>query len=423
MAEAAEVAAGAVPQALDDLRVVELPCLDPMAFYAASMAAKALADLGAEVVKIEPPAGAPERREGPFRGGRPDPETSGLHLYLNTNKFGVTLDLQQARGRELLFRWLAGVDILLNPNPPALADRLGLDGRTLVARFPRLIVVSLTWFGTDSSYRDLRGGDLLAVHMSGVGYETPTNQVTDLERHPPLKPAGRQSDYLCGYTGATAAMLALFHRKLTGAGQQVDVSQWLAMVNTLRPNVGIYFHEAAAAPLHLRLFTRKKNGLPWLYPCKDGWVGFSALTDRFWSGTKRLMGYPEWAESELFATRESRQQNVDALDAGLIAWLGDRTRRELFEMAQAEHIACFPVQSPAEVAENEQYRARGFFVDVAHPAAGTVRMPGAPYVLSRTPWRIIRPAPRLGEHNRRILVERLGVGEDELRALGGQGVV
>src|ERR1700674_4830027 len=125
------------PQALSDLRLVELPCLDPMPYFAAAMAGKAFADLGAEVIKLEPPkAGSAERRRGPFRDELPDPETGGLHLYLNTNKLGVTIDLESPRGRELIFKLLGGADILLNPNPPALNERLGLDWRSMQSRLP-----------------------------------------------------------------------------------------------------------------------------------------------------------------------------------------------------------------------------------------------------------------------------------------------
>ena len=273
------------PAALGDLRVVELPCLDPMPYFAASMAAKAFADLGAEVIKVEPRrGGAAERRRGPFRDEFPDPETGGLHLFLNANKLGVTLGLKSARDRELLLELLASTDILLNPNSPRLNRGLGIDWRTLCARFPRLIVVSLTFFGSDSPYRDVRGGDLVATHMSGVGCETPLNQVTDLAKQPPLKPAGRQSDYLTGYTAAAAAMCALFQRKPSGAGQHVDASQWLAMVNMVRPNLGVLSHDAPGAPFYERLRTRLKTNLPWVYPCRDGWVSFSPLTDRFLEG-------------------------------------------------------------------------------------------------------------------------------------------
>ncbi len=159
------------PRALEGIKVVELSCLDTMPNYAAAMAGKSFADHGAEVIKVEPPrSGAPERLRGPFKDELPDPETGGVHLYLNTNKLGVTLNLGDDRTRDLLFKLLNSADILLNPNQPAENDRLGISWRALVERFPRLIAVSLTTFGADSRYRDARGGDLIATHLGGVGW-------------------------------------------------------------------------------------------------------------------------------------------------------------------------------------------------------------------------------------------------------------
>lgn len=412
------------PLALGGLKAVEVPCLDEMTFLAAAMAGKAFADHGAEVIKVEPPKrGAQERHLGPFRDGSPDPETGGLHLYLNTNKLGTTLELTHPRAREVLFRLLADADVVFNPNPPALNERYGIGWRALTEQFPRLVVVSVTYFGTESAYRDLRGGDLIATHMSGVGFETPFNQVTDAPNHPPLKIAGRQTDYLTGYTAAAAAMCAIFARKHSGAGQHVDVSQWLSMVSMIRPSIGTLTHEAPEAPAFKRVCTRTKAGAQWVYPCRDGWVSFSGATDRFWRGAKRAMGNPEWAENEMFDTIIGRAANADAIEAALMDWLASHSRDEAFRKAQAEHVPCFPVYSPAEVAHNEQYRARGFFVDHDHPAAREVRMPGAPCIFSATPWRIRRGAPRLGEHNRHIYRERLGIADAELHALAAAQVI
>ncbi len=402
------------PRALEGLKVVELPCLDTMPFLAASMAAKSFADFGAEVVKVEPPrTGTQERALGPFRDEMPDPETGGLHLYLNTNKLGVTIDLEERRGRDLAFDLLASADIVFNPNRPELNEQLGIDWRTLTARFPKLIVVSITFFGAESPYRNLRGGDLVATHMSGVGYETPWHQVTDPSNQPPLKLGGRQADYLTGYTAASAAMCALYSRKASGAGQHVDVSQWLSMISMLRPSIGFYSHEAHDSPPFQRLSTRRKMSAQWVYPCKDGWVSFNAGTDRFWRGAKKAMGHPEWMESELFDTMPGRVAHIDAIEAGVIDWLSTQTRTEAFKKAQAEHVPCFPVHSPAEVAGNEQYKARKFFIDLEHPAAHEVRMPGAPCKFTRTPWRIVRGAPMLGEHNQEILGGRSGRAQAE----------
>jgi crotonobetainyl-CoA:carnitine CoA-transferase CaiB-like acyl-CoA transferase len=412
------------PRALEGIKVVELSCFDAMPNYAAAMAGKSFADHGAEVIKAEPPRiGAPERLRGPFKDELPDPETGGVHLYLNTNKLGVTLNLEDARGRELLFKLLDSADILLNPNQPAENGRLDISWRTLLERFPRLIAVSLTTFGADSRYRDARGGDLIATQMGGVGWETPVNQVTDFATHTPLKPADRQADYLAGYTGAAAAMCALFQRKRTGKGQHVDTSSWLAMVSMFRPAVGIHTHEKADGPYGVRIRTRAKLGLPWVYPCKDGWVSFSPITERFWKGTKAAMGNPEWAETELFSTFMSRAINHDAVEASLIDWLSTVPKQEAFEKAQAQHVPCFPVNLPSQVADNPQYKARGFFVEHEHPAARVVRMPGAPCLFSRTPWQLRSGAPRLGEHNSRVFGERLGISAADFATLRRDGVI
>ena len=414
----------ALPEALEGLRVVELPCLDSMPFLAAAMAAKSFADFGAEVIKVEPPrGGAQERQLGPFRDDRRDLETGGLHLFLNTNKLGVTLDLENSSARRILFSMLEQADVLFNPNPPSLNDRIDLSWQRLTEHFPKLIVVSLTPFGEDSLYRNLRGGDLIATHMSGVGYETPWHQVTDPATQPPLKLAGRQSDYLTGYTAAAAAMVAVFDRARNGSGQHVDVSQWLAMVSMIRPNLGGLTHESPRAPGYQRLNIRKKAGAQWVYPCVDGWVSFNAGTQRFWNGWKAALGQPEWMEAEIFATAAARAAHVDVIEAAIHDWLSTITKKEAFQRAQAQHVPCFPVHTVREVAENEQYLARDFFQEYDHPTAKQVRTPGAPCRFGRTPWRIKRPAPRLGEHNRKIFGERLGLDEVELERLAAEHIV
>jgi crotonobetainyl-CoA:carnitine CoA-transferase CaiB-like acyl-CoA transferase len=401
--------------ALDGIKVVELPCFDSMPFLAAAMAGKLLADYGAEVIKVEPPGvGAAERRWGPFRGEERNPETNGLHLYLNTNKLGVTLDLSDPAARTLLYNLLSDADILLNPNLPGLNQRLGLDWQTLTARLPHLTVVSTTFFGAESAYRNRRGGDLVATQMAVVGHGTPMQQVTNPATQPPLRLAGRQSDYVTGYTAAAAALCALLAREVKSGGMHVDVSQWLAMAQMCRPELAIYSHEAPDAPYRRRLLIRKKTSMQYMFPCKDGWVSFALATNRHWRGTKRIMGNPEWAESEMFSTFEGRLGNSDALEALLTEWLSHLTREEIFERAQSEHVPSFPVNSPGEVANNRHYAARHYFVDCAHPVAGRVRMPGAPILFSNTPWRLQRPAPRLGEHNAEILGQRLGLPAAEI---------
>ena len=399
-------------QALAGLRIIELPSLDPIAYFAAAFGAKLFADLGATVIKVEPPEGALERGRGPFKDGIVNRESGGLHLYLNTSKLGVTIDFDAADAGERLGNLLAAADIVLNPNRASVCDRLGIGYQSLVARFPRLIVVSMGWFGIDSPYRDLRGADLIAAAMSAVAYGTPFNQVTDPPNQPPLKPAGRQADYLTGYTAVDAALSAVFDRERTGRGQHVDANQLLAMVNMVRPEIGVHSHEAPDAPYYRRLTTRGKLAMPYVAPCRDGWISFTGWPERFWPRAKKVMGYPAWAEEERFSTMGARLVNAAALETAQGAWLAKHDKSEIFELAQREKIPCFPINSPAEVVNNEQYRARRFFVTCQSPEGGAVTMPGAPFILSATPWRIGRPAPRLGEHNREIFEERAAATSD-----------
>lgn len=405
--------------ALGDLKVIELPCFDSMPFFGASMTGRLLAGLGAEVIKVEPPgSGAQERHYRPFMHDRRDPELAGPHLYLDAGKMSVTLDLGDVHDRDLLIRLLESSDILINPIAPALNERLGLDWRTLCARFPKLIVVSTTFFGTDSPYRDLRGGDLIATHMSIVGHNTPMQQVTDPPNQPPLRLGGRQSDYMTGFTAAAAALCSVLARERNGGmGQHVDVSQWLSMVQMSRPELGVYTHETPSAAYYQRLQIRTKTSLQYMFPCKDGWTSCAISTNRHFRAMKHLMGNPEWADSDLFASFDLRLANSDALEAALIEWLSTQRKRDLFERAQTEHVPVFPVNSPAEIAHDTQYAARNYFVDVDHPRAGKVRMPGAPIIFSRTPWRIRRAAPLLGEDNAVILGKRLGLTQGEIEAI------
>ena len=412
------------PGALDDVKVVELPALDPLPFFAASMAGKAMGDLGAEVLKIEPPkTGAADRRFGPSGGGKPNPETRALHLFLDSNKLSATLDIANPRGHELLMRILGETDVVFNPNPPALNERLGIAWRALCDRFPRLIVVSTTFFGTDSRYSNFRGGDLIATQMSAVGYETPFNQVTDPPNQPPLRAAERQADYMTGFTAGAAALVALQGRNRWGKGQHVDVSQWLAMVSTVRINVGQLSHDTPRSGMSRRLSVRRKTNAGWIYPCRDGFISFRSSPGNFWEGTVRMLGKPEWTQEEIFSTEINRLRNSDALDAMMTSWFMEYSKAEIFRRAQAEGVPCFPLYDIREVAENQQYQARNFFQQCEHPVAGKFKMPGPPYVMSRTPATVKRPAPCLGEHNVMVFCERLGVGRDELDGLQAQGVI
>ena len=378
--------------ALADLRVIECASGAGGAF-----AGKALADFGADVVKVEPPAGDATRRAGPFPGDVPDAERSGRFLYLNANKRGVTLDLDQAHDRGVLRRLLARADVLITDTPPAHLAALELDFSALAALNPRLIVTAISPFGLTGPYRDFRGTDLIAWHMGGTGAGTPFNAVSNPAEQPPLRGGGYQADYATGWAAAAATMVAVFYRAAYGRGQVVDVSSMEAVANMMRAGISTFTYDPTTARTG-----RLKAGSPWIYPCKDGFISTSHLRDHWWAALKQVMGSPEWAENPAFDDAAQRRQNADALDELLSAWFAGYTRSELYGMLVARGIPCFPVQTMAEVVASPQYRARGTLVRQEHPVAGTVTQPGPMLRFSLTPWRLRRPAPLLGQHNEEV---------------------
>ncbi|MCH7625894.1 MAG: CoA transferase [Chloroflexi bacterium] len=359
--------------------------------------AKAMADLGAAVVKVEPPDGDPLRLAGPFPDDEPHPDKSGLFLYLNANKRGVTLDLESGSDRSKLRRLIAAADIFVTDLQPRDASRLSLDYDSLKQVNEGLVATYVTHFGHTGPYKDYQGTDLISWHMGGLGYETPAFYVTDPEKEYPLRGGTHQAEYLAGWTAAAATMAALAHRDTYGGGQMVDVSAMEAVANHIRTSFAIYSYDISRVPEN-----RLKVHFPWIWPCKDGHVSIAFTLDHWWRSFKEVMGCPEWAESPDFDDFAGRRDNVELIEGNVRRWLLDYTRAELYEILQAAGVSCFPVQSMGEVIAHPQFRARDFFVEQDHPVAGKILQPGPPVRFSRTPWELREPAPAQGQHNESI---------------------
>ena len=395
--------------ALSDLSVLEVA-----QGVAGPFCGKLLADLGADVVKIEPPGGDRSRRHGPFPGDEAHAERSGQFIYLNHNKRSVTLDLGDETARGLLRRLLGQVDILLIDLAAKELERFGLTYEELRPLNNQLIMTAITPFGLVGPWRDYVATDFTAYMMSGLGYQTPYGQVTDLEAQPPLAGGGYQTDYLAGATAAAATLVAVFHRKATGEGQLVDISR-MESVNAMVRN-----DYSAASYTPERVPPRIKHGYAWVLPCEDGYLSFSPFNaDHWWASFKELAGQPAWAQSEVFDTSAGRQENNDLLEQLTVEWLRTQKKFEVYELAMAAGIPCFPVNSIEELIEPRQYRHREFFEEVEHPEAGVLTQPGPSVRYSQTPATIREPAPRLGAHSAEVLGGLLGLGEQELAALTG----
>jgi crotonobetainyl-CoA:carnitine CoA-transferase CaiB-like acyl-CoA transferase len=396
-----------MPGALGHLRVLEVG--DGVS---AAYATKLLADLGADVVKVEaPPRGDSTRYRGPFPGGVPHPEKSGLFLYLNTNKRGITLDLTAGPARDAFARLVAGADLLVHDVHPTRMAEHGLEWERLSALNTGLVMTSIAPFGLSGPHAGFRATDVVLWNAGGIAALNGEPTRPDL---PPLKAFGDQSGFQAGVNAAIASLGALFARLGSGRGEHVEVStqECLAAILELTfefyPYCGLVASRLGAKPIQPLCFME----------CRDGWIFLCCVEEHQWRSFVDIMGSPEWASMELFENRLARGANFDALQVFLREWCREQSVEELYRAAQRRRVPFAPVSTMGDLLASPHLRARGFFATVAHPVAGAVTMPGAPYTLSATPWTIRSPAPTLGQHTPAVLAE-IGLDAGHLRRVGG----
>jgi len=380
-------------------------------------ATRLLAEVGADVIKVEPPWGDAARKAGPHRQGHSNGDRGGRFAFLNTNKFGVTLNLKHPRGAELLIKMLEGADVLIENFAPGTLTKLGLDSPELLARFPRLSVVSISNFGADGPDRDSKLNDLTLFARGGWTY--PVGE-TDRE---PLTPPGSLAQYIGGLLGAIAAMQAMLARDLTlGHGQHVDVALLEAAALTMiYEPVGFQYNGIVRE----RAGKRFAIG-PFLIvtlKCKDGYAGVQCVTDKQFENLCELMGKPELSTDARFNTALQRYVNNDALLAIVEEFFLTHDRKWLHREGQARAIPLVGIPNVAELLEWEQLTSRKYFETIDDPVLGRIRIPGAPLRLSSHRAEPSRPAPLLGEHNREIFGGRLGLNDRELADLQAAGTI
>ena len=375
-------------QGLEGVRVLELGHM-----VSAAYATKLMADLGADVVKIEEPDGDRARRHGPFPDGIADPEKSGLFLALNTNKRGQTLDLRSTQDRRRLSDLIGWADLLVHNYPAAQAEALGLDYGAFQAINPRLVMCAVTPFGLTGPYKDYTAYELTVAHAGGWAWLSPGG--SDRPDLPPLRAAGQQADFQGGLAAATACLAAYFRALQTGRGEHIDLSVQSYVASFLEHNFVFYTYLGWNTS---RLGRRLQD--PWkIFACKDGPIFLAVAEEDQWQRLQELMGNPDWSRQDRFRNAARRARNKEALHHHLNAWLRDWKVADLFRAGQKKRICFAPVFDMAQLAEQEQLRARNFFVEVSHPRAGRLTHLGPPYQLGQPWWKIRRPAPLLGEHN------------------------
>ncbi|MFW6126436.1 MAG: CaiB/BaiF CoA transferase family protein [Chloroflexota bacterium] len=388
-------------------------------FVSGPYCARLLAGFGAEVIKIEPPEGDLARQRGPFPHDNPHPERSGLFLYNNVNKLGITLDLQSSEGRDIFRRLASQVDILIEDTPPGTMQALGLGYDTLKETNPRLIMTSITPFGQTGPYRNYKAYYLNLSHASGLGYSTPLDpQVVQRE---PLREGGLIGEYDCGTTAAIATLSAVYARIFSGTGQYIDVSKQEALLHLQRPEVALCIGDGETIS---RGDTDHVDALSGLYPCKDGYIYAVFSEDHHWHALVDLMGNPEWASDEKFSTVERRRQlTKEDTHPFLLPWFAEHTRDEVLHGLQQRRVPLGPIYRVEEVPHTEHMKARRFFVELDHPEAGRLSYPSAVAKFSQSPVNLKRPAPTLGQHNQDIYGGMLGYSAGELRQLGDRGII
>ncbi|MBI4308690.1 MAG: CoA transferase [Chloroflexi bacterium] len=399
-----------------DRALTETKVLELCQMVAGPYCGKLLADFGATVVKVEPPTGDPSRKYGPFLQDVPNDETSGLFIYLNTNKLGITLDITTETGRDLFRRLASQVDIVLEDCPPGYLDRWGIGYEDLARENPLLIMTSITPFGQGGPYKHYKAYHLNVFHGGGEGYVLPGG-VQSKDRAP-VKGGGFLGDYDAGLNAATATLAALFARSWMGQGQHVDVSRQEAVTTLNRTFVNKYPNEGVVEHRYNRSYAA--GGL---MRCADGWVEIPLAEEHQWLNFLRVIDAPEWGQDPRFKDRRSRQENGEALNGIIQEKVQHISKRELYHKAQEHHVPVGAFLSVDEVVSNPQMKARGFFQEVEHPVAGKVTCPTSPCHFAGTPWSFTRPAPLLGQHDVEVLSGWLGLSKGEVVQLRRQRVI
>lgn len=386
-------------------------------FIAGPYCTKLLADLGAEVIKVEKPEGDDARKRGPFLGDNPDPELSGLFLYHNTNKMGVTLNLESPKGRELFLELVSKADILVEDTMPGQMEKLGLDYETLKELNPSLIMVSITPFGQTGPYKDYKAYYLNTYHASGAGYVLPAAS-PNADREP-IKGGGYVGESDVGVYASVSILGALFWREAGGTGQYIDISKQEALMCLERMNI-VRYYMIGKSPSRVGVNRVRDT----LVQCRDGgYIIIVLYPEKQWAGIVEALGTPEWTKEEMFSTQKLRDSHFEELKVHLREEALKYDTEDLFFRIQAQGTACAPICSAEQVFHSPQTKAREFFEEIGHPAAGNLMYPGLPYKLSTMTPSDNHGAPLLGQHNEEVYCNRLGYGKSDLVRLKEAGVI
>jgi crotonobetainyl-CoA:carnitine CoA-transferase CaiB-like acyl-CoA transferase len=402
--------------ALAGLRVIEFG-----GFAAGPVIGKHLGNYGADVIRVESRLWLDGFRFSypPFKDNVPGPERAGIFNFYNDGKRSITLNLKHAQGQELARRLIATADVVVENFTPGTLTRLGLGYATLVAQNPGLIVLSTCNQGQAGPHAHHRGFGSHLTSLSGF---------THLLGFPDGSPSllyGPYIDYIAVGFGTAAVLAALYRRRRTQRGCYIDVSQYEA---------GLQFMAPALLDFQVngRVAERNGNRHPQAAPhgvfaCqsadREEWVALSVMTDAEWERFVRALGSPEWATDPRLRTATQRKTSQEAIESDVAAWAGQRTRDEVVRCLRSNDLRVYPVNSMADLFEDPQLAARGFWKRVEHPVMGPLRVESPPAVLRTTPPLQERAAPLMGAHTAGVLSEILGLTPEQIDELAKAGAL
>lgn len=404
------------PGALTGLRVLDLS--GDLGNYCG----KLFADMGADVILIEPPSGSELRFEPPFIGNMPALENSLSFAYHNTSKRGVTLDLDTATGQAMFKELAARAEVIIETSKPGTMARRGLCAESIHHLYPQIVYTSITPFGSTGPYAHYEADDITALAMGGLLY------LGGYADTAPIRVYGKQAILCANMFASVATMLAVLEAEAGGLGQHVDVSMQEAVSMALETSVQYLDLEGLVRKRHAGEQRFAGTGV---YPCLDGQIYLMAGgvgANKFWErtvqwfndekmpGTEAFQG-DSWKHIEYLRSDEAKA----IFEKVFVPWSRTKTKGYLYHEGQRRKIPIAPISETSDLLSSRQLAFRRYFVEVLRNGHSLL-MPGAPYKLDRTPWRIQRPAPLLGQHNTEVYGE-IGISPDELTRLFSRRII
>lgn len=370
-----------------------------------------LADLGAEVIKIEIPGkGDDSRSFGPFVNGE-----SGYYMNVNRNKTGITLNLKKPEGKELFLGMVEKADIVVENYRPGVMEKLGLGYEVLKERNPKIIYGAVSGFGHYGPYTQRPGYDVIGQASCGL------MSVTGWPDGGPTRVGTAMADSLAGYSLAIGLLAALQYRNSTGVGQKVDIGMMDSGIASMQIIYPIY---TMGGRLPERIGNRYESNYPTdTFETKDGMMVIGAANDKLWVKLCEVMGRPQLALDERYDKNPKRVERYMELRPVIQEWTSNFTTKDAVELLLKNGVPASPINNLAQVVEDPHAQAREMFVHVQHPAAGDTVLNGSQFKMTETNPQIDRPAPLLGQHNEEVYRDLLGLSAGQLEELEMQGIV